>query len=243
MLLLAPVSGRLLNRAGGRRTLLLGAGTMCAAYAFRTVATGSVLELVVGSVLVGMGSALSLAAMPTLIMSNVPITESAAANGMNSLMRAVAGAASSAALAAVLAALTVSVDGRTCISLVAFEVIYGISAVGALVAVALALAIRGDGVLEVSAAASGDRPDTAETVVRGRVLAEAGPDHGWQPAIVTVATLEAIPSTGPAVTATGATRWHCLATGGTWPWPTPAGGRPAHRCWTSTTGTWTWTST
>ena len=49
--------------------------------------------------------------MPTLIMSSVPITETASANGLNSLVRAIGTSLSSAAVAAVLGSVTMQVGG------------------------------------------------------------------------------------------------------------------------------------
>ena len=112
MVLLSPLSGQMLDRLGGRLTLLVGAGVMSGSYVFRAFATGSIAEVVLGSTLVGLGAAISFAAMPTLIMANVPITESASANGLNSLMRAIGGSTASAVLAAVLSAVTFATQGE-----------------------------------------------------------------------------------------------------------------------------------
>jgi len=189
MVLLSPVSGRLLTRLGGRVTLLIGAGIISASYVFRVFATGSVVEIVMGTSLVGIGAALSFASMPTLIMANVPITESASANGLNSLMRAVGGATSSAVLAAVLASVSVTAAGQTFPSLAAFEDMYWISAGVALLAFALAslIPMRTDAARSTAASGAG-----VETVVHGRVL-PGGSTATRQSAIVTVTRLDGEP--------------------------------------------------
>lgn len=189
MVLLSPVSGRMLDRLGGRGTLLVGAGVMSVSYVFRVFATGSVAGVVLGSSLVGVGAAISFAAMPTLIMANVPITESASANGLNSLMRAIGGSMASAVLAAVLSSVTFAAQGEVLPSLSAFEDMYWISAATSLVAVVLVTFISPRGRRAPSATVSGEG---AETVVHGRVSPGGGGvlDPG---AIVTVTELDGDP--------------------------------------------------
>lgn len=58
-------------------------------YIGRVFYADSVAAVVIGSTLVGIGTALAFAAMPILIMSSVPITETASANGLNSLARSI----------------------------------------------------------------------------------------------------------------------------------------------------------
>jgi MFS family permease len=185
MVALAPVSGRMLTRLGGRLTLLAGAGLMCLAYVYRVFATESVSEVVAGATLVGIGAALSFAAMPTLIMANVPITESASANGLNSLMRAIGGSTSSAVLAAVLASVSVLAAGRSFPSLEAFEDIYWISAAVALAAFVLTCFIPTDRARALASSVTGAG---LETVVRGRLL-PGGSHADRQAGIVSVMTL------------------------------------------------------
>jgi MFS family permease len=189
MVVLAPVSGWMLTRLGGRITLLVGAALMSLAYVFRVFATGSIAAVVIGATLVGVGAALSFAAMPTLIMANVPITESASANGLNSLMRAIGGATSSAVLASVLASISVMAAGQTFPSLSAFEDMYWISAGTSLLAFVLVFFIptRRARALASSVAGTG-----VETVVHGRLLA-GGRQGRRQAGIVSVTTLDGEP--------------------------------------------------
>ncbi len=53
---LSPVLGMLLRRLGGRNVLLMGAGTMSAAYVVRVFLDGSVAQVTFGSVLIGVGT-------------------------------------------------------------------------------------------------------------------------------------------------------------------------------------------
>src|SRR3546814_1436691 len=73
--------------------------------------------------------------MPMLIMASVPITETAAANGINSLMRAIGGATSSAVFAAVLASMTVSFGGENVPTRGAFDLMFVLCSVATAVAV------------------------------------------------------------------------------------------------------------
>ncbi|MEI3849632.1 MULTISPECIES: MFS transporter [unclassified Microbacterium] len=99
MILLAPAAARALSRFGGRATLCGGCAVMAAAFLFRAVAHGDVVLVVLGSGLVGAGIAFAFAAMPALITEASPAADVAAANGVNSLVRALSGAVASAAFA------------------------------------------------------------------------------------------------------------------------------------------------
>ena len=94
---LAPVSARLLIRFGGKAGLIFGAGMIMFAYTFRFFFHGTLTLVLVGTMLVGVGSAFGFAAMPILIMDAVPSAEAAAANGLNSLIRNLAGSVTTAA--------------------------------------------------------------------------------------------------------------------------------------------------
>lgn len=69
---------------GRSRRAVFGAALTSLTYIGRVFYADSVAAVVIGSTLVGIGTALAFAAMPILIMSSVPITETASANGLNS---------------------------------------------------------------------------------------------------------------------------------------------------------------
>jgi L-cystine uptake protein TcyP (sodium:dicarboxylate symporter family) len=74
-------------------------------------------------------------ALPALIMHAVPVTETAAANGLNTLMRTIGQAVCSAIVATVLANLVATKAGHTAPTLHAYLIVFviaGVSAVGAL---------------------------------------------------------------------------------------------------------------
>jgi MFS family permease len=141
MVAMSPVSGWSQARFGGRVVLLAGAGLMALTYAGRVFWSDSVAAIVIGSTLVGIGTALAFAAMPTLIMSSVPITETASANGLNSLVRSVGTSLASTLVAAILATYTVEVGGVFFATDEAFRIVLVLGAVAAAVCVALAALI------------------------------------------------------------------------------------------------------
>jgi EmrB/QacA subfamily drug resistance transporter len=155
-MLLSPVAGRIVMRFGARVTLVLGLATITLGFGVGLLTMSAVWGIVVSSLINGVGIGLSFAAMPTLIMSAVPVTESAAANGLNTLSRAVGAAVSSAIVGLVLASMTMDLGGLALPTRMAFEVTLLIGALGGLVGVALALLIPrplpgGDGIPDVPA--------------------------------------------------------------------------------------------
>ncbi|HEV7652793.1 MAG TPA: MFS transporter [Actinophytocola sp.] len=108
MMAMAPVSARISRVLGPKITLMTGAAVVAAGYALGTVMMSTVWQLVVSSSVIGAGVGLAYGAMPSLIMAAVPVTHTASANSVNTLMRSVGTAVSSAVAGAVLAQLTVS---------------------------------------------------------------------------------------------------------------------------------------
>jgi MFS family permease len=131
MVATSPVAGWLLGRLGGRLVLIAGATLMSLTYVARVFMTGSVAAVVIGSTLVAIGTALTFAAMPTLIMSSVPITDTASANGLNSLVRSIGTALASTLVAAIVAAHTIELDGQDFASEGAFQLTLGLGALAA----------------------------------------------------------------------------------------------------------------
>ncbi len=138
MMLLSPVSARLIARFGPRPTLISGSLVIAAGYAFAIVLMDNAFELITASVIIGAGVGIAYAAMPALIMGSVPVTETASANGLNSLMRSVGTAISSAVMAAMLAQLTITVGGLPVPSLPGFRATFAVAAFAALAGALLA---------------------------------------------------------------------------------------------------------
>jgi MFS family permease len=141
MVVFAPVSAGITRRSGAKITLIIGCLLLAVGYVARVFLTATIWQVILGATIVSVGTAIGYAAMPTLIMRAVPITETASANGLNTLLRAVGTSTSSAAVAAALSSVTIEVDGATLPSLEAFQDIFWIAAVASLVAAAVAFAL------------------------------------------------------------------------------------------------------
>ena len=114
--------------------------------------------------------------MPTLIMRAVPITETASANGLNTLLRAIGTSTASAAVAAVLSSVTIEVDGVALPSLEAFKDIFWIAAAASIAAAAVALALPSSQRAAATAPAVAGTPEPAKGVPEGEVKGE-GREH------------------------------------------------------------------
>jgi MFS family permease len=107
---MAPLSAQVINRLGGETALLAGCLVMAAAYLGRAFFSHTLWQIVAAAVLVSLGTSLAYAALPILVMAAVPETETASANGVNTLMRSIGMSTCSAVAAAVLVA-TAAADG------------------------------------------------------------------------------------------------------------------------------------
>jgi MFS family permease len=143
MMLLSPVSAWMSRVWGPKVSLMIGAGVMGVSYGLGVVMTAGVWQIVVLSIAVGAGLALAYAAMPALIMSAVPATETAAANGLNALMRSIGTSASSAVTSAVLASLTITLGSVALPSLRGLHVAMAIACAAGLIGVVITAFIPG----------------------------------------------------------------------------------------------------
>lgn len=183
MVVFAPLSGRIIQIFGGKVALIAGASVMIVGYVGRVFYYDSIAWVIVGSTVVGIGTAIAYAAMPTLIMGAVPITETASANGLNTLVRAIGTSTSSAAVAAVFTSVTMTVGDTRLPSFEAFKDIFWIAALAA-TASALAAVLIPRKALVLRAPVPGAGAGAGELVLQGRVLA---PDHRpLTPAVVIV---------------------------------------------------------
>jgi MFS family permease len=138
MMAMAPVSARITRTMGPRVTLMAGAAVVSVGYALGSVMMSSLWELVVASSVIGAGVGLAYGAMPSLIMAAVPVTQTAAANSFNTLMRAVGTAVSSAVIGATLAQLTTPFGEERVPTHGAFRLIMLVGAGAAFVALVVA---------------------------------------------------------------------------------------------------------
>ncbi|MBQ1444942.1 MAG: MFS transporter [Renibacterium sp.] len=209
MVAFAPISASLTKKFGAKTTLIVGAAVLAGAYIARVFLTGEVWMIILGATAVSVGTAIAYAAMPTLIMRAVPITETASANGLNSLLRAVGTSTASAAIAAILTSFVSRQGSITLPTLSAFTTIFWLAAVAALAAIAVAVFIPGakeiatatgairvvPGVPNPAAAKTASQAlvsDDDEIVVRGVVVGPAG--KPVRNAVVTVLDLDGEPA-------------------------------------------------
>ncbi|MGW0245245.1 MFS transporter [Nocardia goodfellowii] len=141
MMLLSPVSARLSAARGPKVTLMLGSAVIAAGYLLAVVLMDSVWQIMLASIICAGGVGLAYAAMPALIMGAVPITETAAANGLNSLMRSIGTSTSSAVMSVVLAHMTIQLGAHVLPSREGFHTTFFIAMAAAVVAIALTACI------------------------------------------------------------------------------------------------------
>ncbi|RKT86889.1 Major Facilitator Superfamily protein [Saccharopolyspora antimicrobica] len=138
MMAMAPVSARISRRRGPKVTLMTGAFVVAAGYGLCLVMMSGIWQLVIASSVIGAGIGLAYGALPALVMAAVPVSETAAANSLNTLMRSIGTSLSSSVAGVVLAHLTVDLGGVAVPSLAGFRLVLVIGAVAALFALAIA---------------------------------------------------------------------------------------------------------
>ncbi|WP_238011258.1 MFS transporter [Dactylosporangium sp. AC04546] len=214
---MAPASASITRRFGAQTTLLAGAFTMAAAYVARVFLSHELWQIVAGSMLVGVGTSMTYAAMPSLIMRAVPATETASANGFNTLLRSIGTSTSSAALAAVTTTVVMHIDGGVFPGFGAFATMFWIAAGASIVAGLLTLPLFWMAEQPLDHAATEDH--SHDSVVRGQVvggggnpvrnavvtlLTPAGQPVDWSQADVSGRFSLAIPCAGPYLVVTAA---------------------------------------
>jgi MFS family permease len=138
MMATAPLSAAISKARGPKTTLMIGALIVALGYALGIVAMSAVWQLIVVSAVIGAGIGFAYGAMPALIMSAVPVSETAAANSLNTLMRSIGTSVSSAVAGVILAQLTINLGGAAVPSKAGFQVILAIGSAAALGAFAIA---------------------------------------------------------------------------------------------------------
>ncbi|MCQ4212465.1 MFS transporter, partial [Streptomyces longispororuber] len=119
MVLCASLSARLSAARGAKATLTLGTLVIAAGYGLRFADSRQLWAIIAGAAVVSVGTALAYSALPMLIMQAVPLEQTAAANGLNVLMRTIGQALCSAAVATVLAQHTRVFDGGSGVAVAA----------------------------------------------------------------------------------------------------------------------------
>jgi len=158
MMATAPLSARLSKSQGPKVTLMVGAVIVAAGYGLNIVLMSAVWQLVLVSCVIGAGVGFAYGAMPALVMAAVPVSETAAANSLNTLMRSIGTSLSSALAGVVLAQMTTTLGPVTWPSQNGFRVVMAIGAGAALLAFTFASFIPRGRV----AGEDGGTPNTAE---------------------------------------------------------------------------------
>jgi MFS family permease len=141
MFFTSPYAARLSTARGPRTSLILGASIITATFAAGVFLTGEVWHIVLISTLVGLGVGFAYAAMPTLIMNAVPPSETAASNGLNSVMRTLGSTVSATIVGVILSTQVVVAEGISIPTTEAFQLTFAIGAAVSLVGVLIAVFI------------------------------------------------------------------------------------------------------
>jgi len=113
MMAVSPLGGKLTKARGPKFTLICGALVLAAGYVASLLSTGAPWGLMLSVMITNSGVALAYGAMPALIMGAVPVAETGAANGFNTLMRALGTSIGAAVVGVVLAQMTTTFAGHT----------------------------------------------------------------------------------------------------------------------------------
>lgn len=141
MLLFAPVSAKMSLRFGPKVTLAVGATIVALGFVFRITVIDAFWQIVVGTTIVGIGTGIAYAAMPSMILLGARKAELAAANGLNALARTVGSSLASAVGGSILAAQTINLAGFDLPSLGAYRTLFALCAGAALLGAMIALLV------------------------------------------------------------------------------------------------------
>jgi MFS family permease len=135
-LIFSRLAGRFEARIGAAWTLATGSALIGAAFGWLALANAHVYDMMVFSVLQGVGFGIAYAALGTVAVQHVPMDQSAIASGINSLVRTTGGSLGAAITASVL--ISYLVPRTTMPALHGYVLSFLISATAALLAAAVA---------------------------------------------------------------------------------------------------------
>ncbi|CAN5346115.1 MFS transporter [soil metagenome] len=141
MFVMSPVAARLSNARGPRTSLILGGIIITVGFVLGTLFLDQIWHVILVSTITGLGVGFAYAAMPTLIMRAVPPSETAAANGLNSVMRTLGSTLSATVVGVILSTHLVVTDGIPTPSREAFGIVFAMGAGVVLAGVVIALFI------------------------------------------------------------------------------------------------------
>ena len=141
MMIASALGSRLTSRRGPKTTLVSGAAVVALGYGVSLLLLGTVWGLMIAAIIISAGVGLAYGAIPMLVMGSVPPSETAAANGFNTLVRSVGTSGASALIGVILAALSTDVAGHMVPALSGFQLTLVIGGGAALLAAVVALCI------------------------------------------------------------------------------------------------------
>jgi MFS family permease len=141
MMAAAPIAARVAARRGSKFTLVVGSVIIGCAYLAGAYLLISPVQVMVFNIVISFGVGFAYSSMPALINAAVPMSETAAANGINALARSLGTSISSAVIGAVLATMSISFAGHVVPSLAGFRVALLIAAGAAALAAVIVLTL------------------------------------------------------------------------------------------------------
>jgi DNA-binding MarR family transcriptional regulator len=141
MMVTSPIAARVAAVRGPRFTLVVGSVIIAVSYAAGLVLLAAPWQIMLLNIAVAVGVGFAYASMPALINAAVPVSETAAANGINALARSLGTAISSAVIGAILAGMAVSHAGTELPTMAGFRTALVVAACVAALAAVLALMI------------------------------------------------------------------------------------------------------
>ena len=141
MFFTSPIAARLSAARGPRTSFILGQVIIAITFGAAVFLTDAVWHVILISTFVGFGVGFAYAAMPTLIMRAVPPSETAAANGLNSVMRTLGSTISATLVGIILSTHATVADGISIPTREGFQITFAMGAGVVLVAVVIALFI------------------------------------------------------------------------------------------------------
>ncbi|MGW7003788.1 MFS transporter [Streptomyces sp. NPDC054933] len=175
MIFLSPVSAKISAARGPKVSLMLGSVVIAIGYALGLGLVHAVWQTLIVSAVIGGGIALAYAAMPALIMGAVPPSETAAANGLNTLMRSIGTSTASAVIGVVLSHMTQPLGGVPLPSMNGFRTSFVIAGAACVVALLIAAFLPGRGTRARTPATAVGATAVGASGAESAGLATAGP--------------------------------------------------------------------
>lgn len=128
MFFISSTAARLSAAKGAKTSLLLGCSILAVNFGFAPFMLTEVWQILIISTVSGLGIGFAYAAMPNLIMAAVPSNETAAANGLNSVMRTIGSSSASTMVGVLLSTWFVMESGVAVPTVGAFQITFLASA-------------------------------------------------------------------------------------------------------------------